>query len=278
MPQTQGKSKTSPKVGTGVITGDRSDIGVELKPFTFGFYSGSSPARGLIASALLDKSLKDRYGGRVPVRGVAVVDHADADMDKLVGRTLEALSKAGVDVPPARVISVGSGLDVDAYVLFTKYEDVKSAEGHPIHFLGDLAGLPGHEVDDTFGDFSQLVPVLSDMIARALPSMLLMARYKHVGDIAAILADLLERYKLAQGKISNQSKDFSAAAASVEVLESMIFGLAAPDGPIRKYAEAYGNVCMCGGTMQLVSERYRDGIYELTFMCDRCGRKVTRYH
>jgi hypothetical protein len=266
------------KVRTGIITGDRSSIGVELKPFTFGFYSGSSPARGLIASALLDKSLKDRYGGRVPVRGVAIVDRADADMDKLVGRTLEALSNAGVDVPPARVINAGPGLDVDAYVLFTRYEDVKSAGGRPVYFLEDLAGLPGHEVDDTFGDFSQLVPVLSDMIARALPSMLLMSRYKHMGDITMTLADLVERYRSAHSKMSNQPKDFSAAAASVEVLENLIFGLAAPDGPIRKYAEAYGNVCMCGGTMQLVSERYRDGIYELTFTCNRCGRKVTRYH
>ena len=257
---------------------DQSSIGVELEPFTFGFYSGNSPARGLIASALLDKFLKDKYGGRVPVRGISVVDRTDADMDKLVGRTLEALSNAGVDVPPARVIGITPGPDVDAYVLFTKYEEMKSSGGRPVYFLGDLAGLSDHEVEDTFGDFSQLIPVLSDMMARALPSMLLMARYKHMGDIAATLADLVERYRLAQGKISDGFKDFSAAAASVEALENTIFGLAAPDGPIRKYAEAYGNVCMCGGTMQLASERYRDGIYELTFTCNRCGRRVTRYH
>ena len=251
---------------------------MELKQFTYGFYSGGSPARGLIASALLDKSLKDRYGGRVPVRGLVVVERADADIDKLVGRTLEALSKAGVDVPPARVVSAGPAVDADAYVVFTRYEQAKFAGGRPVHFLGDLAGLPDREVDDTLGDFSQLVILLGDMISRALPSMLLMARYKHMGDLAAALEEFVARYRSSRGALASGPVDFSAAAAAVDSLEDMIFGLAAPDGPIRRYAEAYGNVCTCGGTMQLASERYRNEIYELTFVCNRCGRRVTRYY
>jgi len=251
---------------------------VELEPFTFGFYSGSSPARGLIASALLDKSLKDRYGGRVPVRSIVMVSHVDAYMDKVVGRVLEALSRTGMDVPPSRIVATESNPSADVYVVFTREELREIRRGSSAYFLGDMAGLPDREVEDTLGDFSQLALSLTDLMERAVPSLLLLSRYKHAGDVVEALEDIVERHRALEGEIAGLPHNFSAAAAAIESLEEALIGLSAPNGLIRRYAEAYGNMCTCGGTMQLVSEHYRNGVYEVTFTCNKCGRRVTRYH
>ncbi|MGC8969496.1 MAG: hypothetical protein ACP5LG_02755 [Conexivisphaera sp.] len=250
---------------------------MELKPFIVGFQSGASPARGLIASALLDKVLKDRYGGRVPLRSVVVVSNMDAYVDKVVGRVLEALSKAGVDVPPSRIVGEEPDPPPDLYLAFTR-EELRGLEDTRAYLLGDLAGLPDREVEDTLGDFSQLTESLSDLVERAVPSLLILSRYKHAGDVVGALEDLIGRYRTLGREVLNLPGGFSSVAAAMDALEEALIGLSAPDGPVRRYAEAYGNVCTCGGTMQLVSERYRDGVYELTFACDRCGRRVIRYH
>ncbi len=247
---------------------------MELAPFTFGFYSGESPVRGLIASATLDGIVKDRYGGRVPVRGLVLVDRVGADVDLVVSRTLEALSKGGVDVPPARVVELGRQ-EADAYVYFTRYEGDELPRGAPSYFLGDLAGAPGSEVEDTLGDVAQLIPIIRDLVERALPSMLLMARHRHIGAVVEALAGIVERYRRARVDVLS---DFPSSAASLGELEDALFELAAPEGPLRRYSEAYGSVCLCGGTMQVVGERYRNGVYEVTFACDRCGRRVIRRH
>jgi len=253
-------------------------LGMELKPFTLGLYSGEGPARGLIASAILDKALKDRYGGSVPMRSLVLVRRLDVDIDKAMGRVLEALSKAGVDVPPARLADVGSSSDVDAYIAFTR-DEMRTVPGdRPAYFLGDLAGTPDREVEDTLGDFTQLALALGDVVGRALPSILLISRYTHMGKIVELMSDIVDHYRAVGDEMSRLSRGFSAPAAALERLEEIVLEMSAPEGPIRRYAEAYGNVCLCGGTMQLVSERYRNGVYELTFACDRCGRRIVRYH
>jgi len=253
-------------------------LGVELEPFVVEFYSGESPARGLVASALLDRSLKDRYGGRVPLRSIVVVSRTDAYISGIVGRVLEALSNASVDVPPSRVIEASSLPHADLVIAFTREEARGAPGGRPARLLGDLAGLPDREVEDTLGDLSQLVRALDDLIARALPAILLMSRHKHMGDVVRMLEGVSERYRSSEREMSLALSDFPAAAAAIDALDEALMGLVAPDGPLRRYAEAYGNVCTCGGTMQLTSERYRDGIYELTFACNRCGRRVTRLY
>lgn len=251
---------------------------MQMTSFIIGFYSSGSPARGVIASALLQTMLADRFGSSIPIEGLPIVESRSMDSDKVIGRVLEALSKEGVDVPAVRVALRGEE-DVDLYVAFTA-EEADAISGKSVLLLHELAGDDeGGELVDTLGDFGPLVRRIKDLVDRALPKVLLLARHKHLKPSMELIGRLLEGYKLMDREMDEVAtpEGFSRLASMAGTLEDGLFELIGARSPAKRYAEAYGNVCLCGGTMQLISEKLSKGVYELTFVCNRCGRKIVRY-
>lgn len=259
-----------------------------LSPKRVGFYSAGNPARSVMASALLYTIIQEKHGGRIPLEPIPVVDKLGIDEDKIVGRVVETLSKHGIDVPPVqpRLVRDVAQL-IDVWVVFTREDEsrlrglTKLGEGAGVVLLG---GSPeaSLRLPDTTGDFSTLLSSMKPLIEEVAALIFLVTRLKHIGDVVGHLRRIVEAYDVVSSELDRLALTTSLlgskVAEEVNEISNDLIKLSGADGVLREYVEAYGNLCVCGGVMRLTSERLFEGVYELVFVCGKCGRRSVRHH
>ena len=256
----------------------------KLSPKKIGFYSSGNPARSLMASAILYTLLQERFGGGPPLEAVPVVDELGLDEDKIAGRVIEALSKHGVDVPPTQPrLLKDIANEIDVWIVFTR-EDREKLE----RYVG--SGVENRIIEleespkapDTIGDFSTLLSSMRSFLEEVSPLILLAARLEHLEEVMTLIKELVASYDSLRERLKAHGLNMNLLDSSlmdeIEKLNNSLIKLSDPNGLVRKYIDSYGNLCLCGGSMRLVSEKLVKGTYELVFICSKCGKKYVRHH